>query len=826
MMKRLAVPERGAASRQDGGAHRQGLVLAVVVLVVVLIGVFSSSRLADSAVADESWVEAGWSGDELPNASIVLKSISSSDQRITEAVLPEIREFPGVEFAFVDVLPAGPPIIHLRVSSSDRLGPLIDRVADTSAALGGNGELLVGGQLVADAEINREISRGTLIAVVPVILILGFVMGALHGASVGLATSIAAGLSSFLGGLIGSSVAGEFDGSLGTTVVPGALVALLVSTVVSVRLITWFKRPLLGDSADHILASVRSQLPGLVLVFGALAGVGTIAAIFNRGWSPAVTVFMGALFGALATLAILPVFLSNLPPMLESAELRTVPMRIPDGRDLPVLVVIVVGALLLVLGLIAAGTAASRSLMDAGTVGDYRSSQIAAELIDFGGDPAAAIRAIAPEEATSEAVQSWAMAASRYEGVAWVFTEAGRYEDGELVAPAAAEAATIDSFTAIVTPAESARSAATQATVRALEQIDEPTGVSLEGLAVDAEANSSGAVTTLWLVVALLAVSSGVVVFFVIGDIGLAVVAVALRLLTSAAVLGAYHVIVDGANATELQVAVLIVGVGVSFFEVELLRAIRSSNESPKDFVSLALRSSAASAVAGMSVVAVAGIGLLGSSIDVIGRFGIALTAAIILETVMGIWILRPVVLGEQALRISLPGYRGRSLLGRKGPTTDQAVNPEWRRVVSGLLREEFLFQTQPGEADLGSVFVENTPLFNELAQHNLRLRENGLRIAGEGPTVVSVKAVNDGDPVTVAITVDHPARQLLARDGRLLGVRAAERRDGMLWLAQDPSGRYRIAEAVDMGSGVPLPGNKKDTVADSPAQGASATTR
>ena len=87
-----------------------------------------------------------------------------------------------------------------------------------------------------------------------------------------------------------------------------------------------------------------------------------------------------------------------------------------------------------------------------------------------------------------------------------------------------------------------------------------------------------------------------------------------------------------------------------------------------------------------------------------------------------------------------------------------------------------------------------------------MRLRENGLRIAGEGPTVVSVKAVNDGDPVTVAITVNHPSRQLLTRDGRLLGIRPAERRDGMLWLTQDPSGRYRIAEAVDMGEGVPIP--------------------
>ncbi|MEZ5227391.1 MAG: hypothetical protein R2710_12155 [Acidimicrobiales bacterium] len=31
--------------------------------------------------------------------------------------------------------------------------------------------------------------------------------------------------------------------------------------------------------------------------------------------------------------------------------------------------------------------------------------------------------------------------------------------------------------------------------------------------------------------------------------------------------------------------------------------------------------------------------------------------------------------------------------------------------------------------------------------------------------------------------------------------MRRPERREGMLWLAQDPSGRYRIAEAVDLGT-------------------------
>ena len=54
---------------------------------------------------------------------------------------------------------------------------------------------------------------------------------------------------------------------------------------------------------------------------------------------------------------------------------------------------------------------------------------------------------------------------------------------------------------------------------------------------------------------------------------------------------------------------------------------------------------------------------------------------------------------------------------------------------------------------------------------------------------------------MTLEITVDHPVRHLIDGRGQVVGRRAAERRNGMLWLVQDPSGRYRIAEAVDLGA-------------------------
>ncbi len=785
---------------------RYRLRLMALAALVLLGGAAASIALTVSAEAEQPWVESGWSGGELPNVSVVLRSISSSDPSIEERLLPAVRQIAGVESAFVDVLPTGPPVIHLVVPDAGRLDEVTEEIAELSSEVG-EGELLIGGQVVVDNEVNGSITSATLVALVPVVIILGFVVAALHGSVVGAAATISAGLSALLGGMIGSSVAGAFDGTLATTVVPGALAGLLVGVTVVFRLITWFKHPDADDATDNILASVIAQLPDLGLVLGSL-GVLLVGGLFFDGWNAPVSIFMGALFGALATLATMPALLSTQGSIHDNAEFQTVPIKISDGRDLPLAVLVAIAVLLLGLGAVAASTTSSRSLLDASAV-DNESAQVSEQLVRLGGDPSAAIRATAPDGA-EDWFADWSMSASRYPGVEWVATASGRYEDGELVSDAST-APPIGATTAIINPSESARSRQSQDTVRALSEIEADGEVRLEGLPVAAHDATQGADRSLWVMVTALSVLAGAVVLFLVGDAGLAVVVVATRLLTSAASLGAYHVVVDTPTAGELEILLLLLSTGVSLFEIGLIRMILENEESHiGSLVSAAMRSGGGQPVAGLGVIALAGIGLLASSVDLVAAFGIALAVAAIIEVVLGIWLLRPVIIGEQTLRSGSPGGRGRSIIGRRGPSEGEPVNPEWRRVVSGLLREEFRFQTEPDEADLGTVFVEDTPLYSELSQHNLRLRQNGLKIRGEGPTVVSVKAVNDGDPVTVAITVDHPSRQLLAADGRLLGVRAAERRDGMLWLAQDPSGRYRIAEAVDMGSGLPIPEESK----------------
>ena len=125
--------------------------------------------------------------------------------------------------------------------------------------------------------------------------------------------------------------------------------------------------------------------------------------------------------------------------------------------------------------------------------------------------------------------------------------------------------------------------------------------------------------------------------------------------------------------------------------------------------------------------------------------------------------------------------------------------------VVWSLLRSEFECQAEPSTAELATVFVEETPLFEEVSSHNRRLLDTGLRIQGDGPKIRSLDVVNMSSPIAISVTVEHPRRYLVDTAGRQIGQRTPELREGMLWLMQDPSGRYRIAEAIDLGEAVDL---------------------
>ncbi len=487
------------------------------------------------------------------------------------------------------------------------------------------------------------------------------------------------------------------------------------------------------------------------------------------------------------------------------------------------------------------------------------------------------------------------MAASALTDVGSVETDTGRYRDGVLVAaPDTGTDFTTSTGTrmAIVTPIVSARSAQAQrldGTLEASLMALAPEGVaaseapSLAGPAVAARDAAERGSALLWPLVVLLAVSGGLSVLLLVGDLALAFLATLLRLIGTAALLGVYHLVAGTVTGAELQIAALILSVGVGLFEIGFLRRINRDlqladrSDEPDDgtmdrgaIVGEAFRREGRAAMLGLGVTALCGIGFVASDLDVARRLGVAVAAGLVIELLIGTWLLRPAVLGERALGLSLLGRSGRNpadgfdpagtavradlleaetdddatsdrvaLIGVDealaqdplapsvstvdlddesraddvvAPVTQPAadvrvppMDPEWRRIVSGLLRAEFDFQTHPVRAQLETVFIDGTPLFGELTDHNRRLRASGLRVVGRGPTVHKLTVVNDGSPVTLAVTVDHPPRQLDDRDGKLLGTRAAERREGLLWLVRDPSGRHRIAEAVDLGVVTPV---------------------
>jgi hypothetical protein len=200
------------------------------------------------------------------------------------------------------------------------------------------------------------------------------------------------------------------------------------------------------------------------------------------------------------------------------------------------------------------------------------------------------------------------------------------------------------------------------------------------------------------------------------------------------------------------------------------------------------------------------------------GRLGMALILACGVEIAVGAVMLRPALVGQgpafhAAVRPFRVAMHGRSV---GEPTDDDQPEGDaaWRAVVGDLLDAEFRFQIEPERAELSRVFVADTPVHRQAVAHHANLARSGLRIVGRGPRLVVLRVIHNRSPTILAVTVDHPGRQLLDGAGNVVGVRRPERRSGRLWLAVGPDGDYRIAESVERGAvsldGEPGPGDEQ----------------
>ncbi len=801
-------------NRQVSGSVRSGsnpafvrrfaLLLLSSTLVLLLTGTAVASIDSEPQTLN-TWVDGGWVDGELPDATVLLKRVSSADPAIAGEVIPALEALSEVDATLVDTLANGDVAVHL-LTSVDQVELNLDAIQVAAETAMPEAEVVITGRAAVDRQLLQTINNNTLLAMIPVLIMIAILVTLAYGWKLGLSASAVVALSSGLGGVIGARAAGDFDGSLGSTALPVVLVSLLVSAVFAFRLLVWFKHPEGDNQADEIRRSVAHLLPDAVVLSAGLIVTAVFLEVLGAGRTPASGVAIGTVVATIVTLALFPAILATQPRVSALGEYGMFKLDIPDGRDLPLAVLAGLACFLLGLGLFASRIPSDQLLDEAAlATGASAGSQ---QLMQLGGDPTSSIVVAVPAAVDEADLDLWAQSVSKIPNVGWVETATGRYAAGEPATTRAADDAfrNDEGFLVLVAPTVPARSVDAQAVVDMIGRVDGlGQEVVLSGVPVSAAADANDAATHLWLLVAALSIAGGIGVLVLVGDLTLAVVSTALRLLTSAALIGVYHLVTDSPSAIELHIAALVVAVGVGLFELGLLRRITtevSTSPDPSAIVTDALRTEGRAALGGLALVVIAGLGFLASDLVMVRRMGIALAVGIILELLLATWTLRPVVLGDRAIRLlNSPTPTARGLIGARSSDKLGRIDPEWRRVVSGLLRAEFGFQTDPSHAELATVFVEGTPLFGELSAHNVRLRESGLRVAGEGPKLLKVKAVNDGSPVTLAITVDHPPRQLLDRDGKLLGVRPAERRDGMLWLSQDPSGRYRIAEAVDMGS-------------------------
>ncbi|MGI9614075.1 MAG: hypothetical protein ACR2QO_14290 [Acidimicrobiales bacterium] len=679
---------------------------------------------------------------------------------------------------------------------------------EQAAELVADSDYTVSGRDISDRELTDRVGVGAAMAVLFAALTIGGLVAWRVGPIQGLLSGVTLGVAAWLAGEIGESVAGDFDGSLATTVLPAVFAAIVVSGYLIVRLLVWFESPKGEDQAETIREAIYSVGLELFLALSALAVATLFLELLAPTRSVATVLLAGAVVGAMVTLAVVPPALAVIGP---AAEPWWEPIPIPSGREVPILVLVGFALFLTVLGFFAFRSTSDAELLDERALGtDSEAVAGTRGLLEQGGDPTSAVLADFADNVDQAAKTEWLEQASQLEWVERVDTPTGRYEQGVFTAieaivgrPGSAEVAEAPTY-ALVVPGVTGRSAAAIELVGSLEAIDAGVDADLHGPPVDASRAAEGDRSHVWLTILALAVVGGVAVFALVADLQLAGVAVAVRLVTLAGVAGLYHLLVGDVSGQEIQLALLIVALGSGLFELGFLRRLVAGQKvvDTDALLDEALEIEGTAATIAMALGAVAALGVLVPDLTILRRFGILLAVVILIETVVGTWLLRPVMLGSKAVshfasrpvRMALESLTGSSV-------SSQAEHRAWVDVVVGLLETEFSFQADPAAADISAVFVAETPLFQKSLEHHQNLAEAGLRIVGRQPQLRALRVVSNAAPPTLVVTVDHPVRQLLDDDGKIVGVRQAERRSVMLWMVMQECGSYRVADSVELGA-------------------------
>ena len=165
------------------------LLASTVVLLLggtALASIDASRPLMAQAAAERSWVPGA-----TPDLSFLVSDAladGSIDPVITASVLPSLAEIPGVTAVAVDVVDSGRVAIHVSLAD-DVAAAEVDAIEATADRLLDGRQVSVGGRAVIDRDLLERLNRSALIAVIPVIVLLGFVVAASVGPKLGLAAA-------------------------------------------------------------------------------------------------------------------------------------------------------------------------------------------------------------------------------------------------------------------------------------------------------------------------------------------------------------------------------------------------------------------------------------------------------------------------------------------------------------------------------------------------------------------------------------------------------------------------------------------------------------
>lgn len=794
----------------------------------LLVAGFSAFGPAAAAVdGDESNVPLNPVQELTPD---VVVQLTDSDAFETDfaSLSSEVGGLPGVAWVAGDLTNVPRPNLMVGFESgADRIGlrALDELVADRAE----NQDIVIGGRAVVDRAVGDRVARGIFV----VVILAGLTSGGLvawlirpqHGVVVG--TTVL--LTGWLSEPLGAKAAGLFDGSLATTPVPAVLAALLVSVFLCHRLLAWFADPVGEDLADMIRRSVYSLGSELLLFFAALVVVELFLELVGPARSVATGVLVGVITATLLTLAVVPPVLAGLhgagieaipvdtPEGHPRAVVRSFFASRPNGRQFPIAVILAFGFFFGFLGLLAISTRTTPALLDQAVLGDGEgNSDVFTERLQAGGgDPTAAILAVFPTGTDQLAKLAWLQRVSQLPSVGRIDTSAARYRSGDEIPidglplgsfAVDAEGDEAPGF-ALIVPMTTARSETALALVDAVRATNAPVDAQLSGAAVDSRTAAERDRSLVWLTIVALALVGGVVVFGLAGDPGLAGLVAGLRLLESMAVVGLYHLVANSVSGPELLLVVFVTSLGSTFFELGFLRRLLLDHrtEDTEALVDDALNHEGWAAAVALFVVAVSSLGLIVAGAPALTRLGIVMILAVGVEIVVGLWLLRPVLLGTKAIsHLAAQPVREalRRLTGASGQGDEEFQH--WVNVMTELLHAEFEFQADPGLASMEAVFVGDTALFRRAVEHHQSLASAELRIIGRSPQLRTLQVAATSPQTTLAVTVDHPVRQLVDQTGKIVGVRKAERRTAMLWLAPMSDGSHRIADSVELGA-VPL---------------------